>query len=425
MSTLLETAAPRRAARVFTVPAVSWAFYDFANTIFSYAVITRYFNEWILIERDKPDWYVGVMRLVVSLVLVFALPYFGALADSQGRRKPLLIAFTLAAIVATALLGLIDTTMAALVLAALAIFAFQSAGAQYDPLLADVAPPETRGRVSGLGTGLGFVGVLVALGLFVLIVPEDQNQRAFLPTAALFLVFALPCFLFVSEPRRRGVAAGRATREAFGQVVNALRLARAREGVLRFLLARFLYLDAISTVITYMTVYAKRTAGFSGGERTALLALSVVFAALGAFGGGMLTERIGPKRVLIGILVLFAGALGVEAASGAGQLLWVIGPLVGITLGAVGASDRIFLLRLIPASQRGEFFGISGLVGKLSSGFGPFVLWSGTIWLAITLFDSMGKPGASRIAMIALAAASGVGILVLRPLSDAPRPGSA
>ena len=37
-------------------------------------------------ERNKPDWYVGVMRLVVSLVLVFALPYFGALADSQGRR---------------------------------------------------------------------------------------------------------------------------------------------------------------------------------------------------------------------------------------------------------------------------------------------------------------------------------------------------
>src|SRR2546423_3297018 len=105
---MTASAAPERpAARVFTVPAVSWAFYDFANTIFSFAIITRYFNEWILIERDRPDWYLGVMRLVVSLLLVFALPYFGAVADARGRRKPLLIAFTLAAVAGTALLGLI------------------------------------------------------------------------------------------------------------------------------------------------------------------------------------------------------------------------------------------------------------------------------------------------------------------------------
>ena len=118
MSGTASVAAEQRAARVFTLPAVSWAMYDFANTIFSYAVITRYFNEWILIERNRPDWYLGVMRLVVSLVLVLALPYFGAVADSQGRRKPLLIAFTLAAVAGTALLGVIDGTMAALVLAA-------------------------------------------------------------------------------------------------------------------------------------------------------------------------------------------------------------------------------------------------------------------------------------------------------------------
>jgi UMF1 family MFS transporter len=413
-----------RTGRVFTLPAVSWAFYDFANTIFSYVVITRYFNEWILIERGRPDWYVGVMRLVVSLVLVLALPYFGALADSHGRRKPLLVAFTLASVAATALLGVVDTTIAVLAVAALAILAFQSAGAQYDPLLAEVARPAARGRVSGLGTGLGFIGVLFALGLFVLIVPEDHNQRAFLPTAGLFLVFALPCFLFVSETRVDKAPAA-ALRSVLGQLVHSLREARTHAGVLRLLLARFLYLDAISTVIAYMTVYAKRTAGFSGHERTALLALSVVFAALGSFGAGAGVERFGPKRILVGVLVLFSAAIGLEAATGSDALLWVVGPLVGIALGAVGTADRVFLLRLVPANQRGEFFGLSGLVGKLSSGFGPFILWSGTIWLATGAIEALGKAGASRIAMVALAAAAVVGVIVLRPLSDEPRPGSA
>src|SRR4051812_2323351 len=122
----IAAVAQRPADRVYTVPAISWAFYDFANTIFSFAIITRYFNEWILIERDRPDWYVGVMRLIVSLVLVVALPYFGAISDRQGRRKPLLTAFTLAAIAGTALLGLVDSTIVALAVAALAIVAFQS-----------------------------------------------------------------------------------------------------------------------------------------------------------------------------------------------------------------------------------------------------------------------------------------------------------
>src|SRR6266540_285911 len=239
-------AALARERSLRSLPIVSWAFYDFANTIFSYAVLTRFFNEWIIVQRDTPDWTVGLMSFFVGLVLVVTLPAFGALADRYGRRKPFLVGFTLLSVAATAGLGVVGSVNAALAVAAIAIFGFQSALAHYDPLLADVAPEEVRGRVSGFGVGLGYVGVLFALVVLGVIVDND-NQDAFVPTAIMFLVFSLPCFLFVRERGRVTESPGPArevVREALGQVVRTFRNAREYSDVGRFLLGRFLYVDA-------------------------------------------------------------------------------------------------------------------------------------------------------------------------------------
>jgi MFS-type transporter involved in bile tolerance (Atg22 family) len=112
-------------------------------------------------------------------------------------------------------------------------------------------------------------------------------------------------------------------------------------------------------------------------------------------------------------------ALVVGAVSGSGALLWVIGPLVGIALGSLSAVDRVFLLRLVPAERRGEDFALYALVGKLSTGFGPLVLWGGTI-LALNGAAGLSKFDASRVAIVILAAAALLGWAILRPLDDRP-----
>jgi UMF1 family MFS transporter len=101
--------------------------------------------------------------------------------------------------------------------------------------------------------------------------------------------------------------------------------------------------------------------------------------------------------------------------SGSSALLWVAGPLVGIALGSLSAVDRILMLALVPVERRGEEFGLYALVGKLSSGFGPLVLWGGTVLVATELIG-LSRFDASRVAVAVLATSALAGLLVLRPL---------
>jgi len=402
--------------RLFSAPVIGWVLYDFANTIFSFVVVTRYFNDWIVTERGQPDIYVGLMTACVSVALVCTLPALGAQADRSGRHKPILVTFTLACVAMTALLGFVEPVFLALVVAGLATYAFNTSDSQYHPLLSVVAPEAKRGRVSGLGVAVGYLGTLSALFLIGSFVDDGEAQQAFLPAAAMFAVFALPCFFLVRERPHKTRETN--PRKPFAQLAEAVRRAR-REPHGRLLLARFFYVDAIATVIQFMTVYARRTGDFDGGQIDVLLAFSTVAAVFGALGAGLLAERVGPRKVVLGTLVLTITVLVAAAGTGSSALLWVLGPCVGIALGSLSAVDRIFLLRLVPEERRGEEFSLYAMVGKLSSGFGPLVLWGGTVLVmsevaGLSLFDS------SRVAVGVLAVSALIGLLILRPLSDAP-----
>jgi UMF1 family MFS transporter len=400
--------------RLPSPPVVGWVLYDFANTIFSFVVVTRYFNDWIVEERGQPDIYVGLMVAAVSLALVATLPLVGALADRRGRHKPILIAFTVVCVAATGLLGIVDSVLLALVVGAIATYAFNTADSQYHPLLTTVAPERSRARLSGIGVAVGFLGSLTALALIGTIA-NGHAQRAFLPGAILFGLFALPLFVFVRERRE---PSERPALGPFAQLRVTVRRARDQPHG-RLLLARFFYVDAIATVLAFMTVYARRTGDFDGRDIDLLLAIATVAAIGGAIGAGLLAERIGPRRVVLGTLTMTIAALVIGAGSGSSTLLWVLGPLIGIALGSLSAVDRVFLLRLVPVERRGEDFGLYALVGKLSTGFGPLVLWGGTILLA-TEVAGLSRFDASRVAIFVLAGSALAGYAILRPLSDRP-----
>jgi UMF1 family MFS transporter len=412
-----EAGRPGAAWRLGSRPVVSWIVYDLASTVFSYAVVTRYFNDWIITQRHHADYVIGLMTFAVSVALLVALPFFGALADQLGRRKPFLIAFTLLSVVATGLLGVVHAgLLVTLAIAGVAIFGYQAASAHYDPLLASIAPPQAQPKVSGLGVAVGYIGVALASLVFAAVVTAD-DQSAFVPTAIIFLVFALPCFLWVKErgPRRR-LAPRAAVDAAIADAGRGIRRVRT-ESYGRFLIARFFYIDAIGTLTVFMTVYAKRTGHFDDTQVTLVLDLSIVFSVVGALGAARLTRLVGPKRVLNATILLVTATLVVTGVTGIPALLWLLGPLVGVSFGSIHTADRVYMIRAVPEAQRGEVFGLFWLVGRVSSGIGPLVLWSGSIFV-LDHFGILGPAEGDRVALVVLAAAALVGYLLIRPLPE-------
>jgi UMF1 family MFS transporter len=184
----------------------------------------------------------------------------------------------------------------------IANFSYQAALIYYDATLKTVSNPESRGRLSGIGTAIGYCGtVAVGRTIFLLDVPVVDRFRL---AALFFAVFAIPIFLVVREPRRTDEPpiTARDVIESFGQLRLTIEHARRVPGLGRFLLGRFFYSDAVNTVIVVMSVVTTEALGVSDRDaNTILLGLTVVAIAM-SFVWGAMCDRLGPKRTLIVVL---------------------------------------------------------------------------------------------------------------------------
>src|SRR4029077_3725646 len=273
------------------VPA-SWAVYDFANTIFSFAVVSGAIGLYLVDQFGERDRNPPLSIRVVLSVGINALvsPILGAFSDRGPGRMPFLLFFTLLCIGATFFSGSIAAALG-VVLFIIANFAYQAALIYYDATLKSVSYPATRGKLSGLGTGIGYCGtVFVGILIFLLDVPVEDRFRL---TALLFLVFAIPIFVFVREPRiddQRPVTAAD-IRDSFGQLRRSIGHARQVPGLGRFLLGRFFYSDAVNTVIVVMSVVVVKTMGLTEQTSVLVLLLLTLVAIAMSFVWGWLVDR--------------------------------------------------------------------------------------------------------------------------------------
>lgn len=374
-------AAPHAAGPAARRALYAWALYDLANTTFSLNVVSRYLPLLVIEDLGGRDLHVSLAYSGAMVVVALTAPLLGAVSDHSGRRLPFLAVTTFGCIVATALMGFGKPMALVLSLFAVATYFYNAALVFYDALLANVSDEATRGRASALGVGLGYGGTIISLYSVAPIADRFGKASAFPATAILFFIFALPCFLFVPDGGtaalwRRGLAAG-----TFARVGATLRKLRALPGLTRFLCAHFLYTDAVNTVILFMAVYVTKVGGFSSPEVTRLLALSTVFAIVGAFGEGPLIDKLGAKRALYVALALWVVGLGCALGAPGKGALWLVGPITGTALGALWAADRVVMFRLSPPEALGEFYGIYGMVGRFAAITGPLV-W-GTVVYAL------------------------------------------
>jgi UMF1 family MFS transporter len=412
---------------------VSWVLYDLANTIFSMGVVSLYFSLFIRGEvgSERADSVYGVIS-AVSMGLIFVLsPALGAMTDRARRRMPFLAGATLICVGATALIGAGPFALS-VGLFIIANAAYQAGVQFYDALLPEVTHPGNRGRISGIGVGVGYIGSYFAVGVGFLVSP-DNHSALFGLLAAAFLLFALPCFLFVRErgnPAPRPVISWEALRSSAGETLRTMRATQEFPGLARFLVGRVFYTDAINTVIAYMGLYTVNVSlatGLSaeqGRTQAQLVLLSAVTASVaGGIAWGFAVDRFGPKRTLNAVLILWVGVFAFAAAIGFFTWpivnLYLVASLAGVALGGIWSADRPYMLRLSPPDRIGEFYGLYGMVGRFSAITGP-LLWATIVYVAVDRLGLAPLTG-QAMAITSLLAMTLIGYVILRPVSDSPR----
>ncbi|MDB4886269.1 MAG: hypothetical protein JWN79_1707 [Gemmatimonadetes bacterium] len=439
----------------------SWALYDFANTIFSMNVATLYFSVWLIADLHASSTVFALGNGLSSLLVVVSVPVLGALSDARRRRKIWVVLFTVAACVACAMIGVLGQTTLPIagaetlrgtslpagwtpgigtfgwVLLAFVVanYAYQAAQPFYNAMMPELAPPEEQGRLSGIGTAVGYVGTIVGLilifpffsgavpmlgamparvmdGLRAMVPFTSHAGRVstFVPTAMLFLLFSLPLFFFCRDhdPVKEKVPVS--FRRAFGDLWQTLRDTRRHPGVLPFILSSFLYQDAIGTITSFMALYAVKAMGFAQGTETTLFLVLTIPAILGSYIAGRLVDRYGARRTLLITIVCWIVLLLAMIAVPTQRAFWGVGLAVGLIFGGVPTAERPLLLSLVPSEEAGRFFSLMLLSSRAAAVAGPLI-WALTV---DHMEPTMGTGIAYRAAVITVVIMFALSLLLLR-----------
>ncbi len=404
--------------RIFT-----WSLYDFANTIFSMNVVSLNFPLMIKNNYGGSDLDLSLARSSAMVLLALTMPLAGTIADRFERRMLPAMGFTLLCCLATVSLGHSSSMLINLMLFALAVYCYQGALVFYNAVLPQVAGPGKLGRVSGYGVALGYTGTIFGLIVVGSLAGPRCYSDAFALTAVLFFIFAVPFFITIGDQSPKPLKGLlTVTGDSIKGIVGVLRDARDRPGILRFLLGRFLVVEALETIIFFMAIFLKEAVGFSDekltfgnlNEITVFLIIVTAFTAVGSLIWGFVTEKFGPRNSLLGTIVLWiVTLLGIIIFSHKG-LFFLLGSLAGISLGGVWTTERPLLINLVgDNSKLGGYFGLFALSGRMAAVIGP-IIWG----LIVLAFDSLG-PVKYRFAVGSVLAMMIAGFFVMRKVPDA------
>lgn len=371
---------------------VAWALYDCGNSAFATSVLAGFFplffnREWS-VDASGAATTTRLMTVngIASLLLAVCGPLLGAIADRGGWSTVFLAAFAIVGAGATA--GLFFVPGGAWLTAALvfgaASFGFAAANIFYNGMLVDVAGEDEFDRVSAFGFALGYIGggLLLAVHLAMVVRPEwflladteSAVRVAFLTVAVWWVVFTVPLLVALrgqlagEKPRISAAAAA-----GLAQLLDTFRRVRRLRHVAVFLVAYWLYIDGVNTVIKFAIDFGYKL----GIGRTHLLVALLVVQLISfpaALFFGWLGDRIGAKRgLLIGIGVYVAVTSWAAFLETVGEF-YALACAIGLVQGGVASLSRSYYARLIPPAQSAEFFGFYNMIGKSAAVLGPLLV---------------------------------------------------
>ena len=420
---------------------VSWIFFDWAAqpyfTLITTFVFAPYFASFVAPSPATGQALWGFATAAAGFAIALMSPVLGAIADASGRRKPWIAGFGVLLVVGASLMWIGRPGDESIIAPLLLAYAIASVGVEFatvfnNAMMPTLVPPDRIGRLSGTGWATGYIGGILSLILVLGFLAADPGTGrtlfGFMPlfgldpvahqgdritgplTAIWFIIFVMPMFIFTPDyPAKLPVRA--ALREGLAELRQTLGELPKQRSIAAFLLANMIYTDGLVSLFAFGGIYAAGTFGWQTLQIGTFGIILAIAGTLGAWLGGKLDDRLGPKRVIAGsiLILLFSIAAillvdkdsiffikvappepGAALFSGAAERAYlVLGCLIGAAGGPLQAASRTLLIRLAPKDRIAQYFGLFALTGKVTSFIGPLLIG------AITAVTASQKAGMS------------------------------
>lgn len=403
----------------------SWAFYDWANSAFATTVMAGFFpvffsSYWANgASVQQSTFYLGFANSIGSLLVAIMAPFLGAISDSGSYKKRLLAFFALLGSVMTASLYVLQmgNWQLAVVFYSLGVVGFSGANTFYDALLPFVASEKKIDYVSSLGYSLGYIGggLLFLVNVMMYLNPSwfgfaddvEAIKACFIIVGIWWVVFTIPLLVFVKEEKRLDrPKIGRSIKLGLQSTMKTIRNIRQLKTISTFLLAYWLYIDGVDTIIR-MAVNYGTALNFPSESLIIALLITQFVAFPSALAYSAFGSRIGVRKALE--VAIFAyiviACLGFFMAKPLHFYLLAI--LIGLFQGGIQALSRSYYTRLIPKDRSAEFFGFFNLLGKFATIIGPLLLGIVTI-----------VTGSNRAGILSLVILFVLGYILLRKVDE-------
>ncbi len=389
----------------------AWAFYDWANSVYSLVISSAIFPIFYgalfrMADVEKVTVFgaeiaraplISYVTSAAFLFIAILTPILSGIADYLGNKKFFLKFFCYLG--GLSCIGLywfsLEHIYLSLVCYFLGLVGFWVSFAFNNSYLPDIAFPEQQDRVSAKGFSLGYVGsvILLLLNLAMVMKPEifgitdspdtpaavTAMRYSFVSVGIWWMLFSQYSFYYMPKGNKKDAPAHKLLFNGFKELKLVWGQLENNRKLKRYLVAFFVYSMAVQTVMLIAAFFGEEEISWGSDEqRTVGLISSILIIQLVAIVGATLTakasEKFGNIPTLIGVNALWT-LICVYAYFVVSPIeFYVAAGLVGMVMGGIQALSRSTYSKLMPATQdTTSFFSFYDVAEKIGIVIGTFI----------------------------------------------------
>lgn len=381
----------------------SWAFYDWANSVYSLVISTAVFPlyyssitkdqvvNFLWMEWEHPDALYSYALSFSFLVVAFISPILSGIADYTGSKKKFMKFFCALGSISVMSLYFFDsveTVWIGIVFTIFASIGFWASLVFYNAYLPEIAHPEQQDRASAKGFIFGYIGSVILLIINLILIQKPNlfgltagsaSRISFVMVGLWWLGFAqitfkrLPKNIHNKKPEKDYIWKG------FRELKIVAKEMLKSPTLKRFLISFFLLSVGVQTIILLATIFGSTELGLEAID----LIITVLLIQIVAIFGAYLFSRISEKKgnflalkitIFIWMIVCFCAFLLHKELPNVAIYFYALGAVLGLVLGAIQSLARSTYSKLLPATQdHTTYFSFYDVTEKIAIVLGTLV----------------------------------------------------